>query len=214
MTKSPSKDVIKENKSSSNTVQIDDEVESISLNDEDEEDSCQLVPANSPVFKKKSRNREKLSPEKSKFRERKVPPKLSSSSDWDSDFIPEKSKLRERKVPPKIDLSSSSDSDSDFIPSSVKGKDEKVRRSRREKKFCSLSEIDKAKLKNRPFAEREQAYQEIQGGALSSIDCTERIERGENLQLLLLFFIKYSDGYFRVKILPTRWGFFQRQTKD
>ena len=88
---------------------------------------------------------------------------------------------------PNRDLSSSSDSDSDFIPSSVKGKDEKVRRSRREKKFCSLSEIDKAKLKNRPFAEREQAYQEIQGGALSSIDCTDKIERGKNLQLIFLF---------------------------
>ena len=77
---------------------------------------------------------------------------------------------------PNRDLSSSSDSDSDFIPSSVKGKDEKVRRSRREKKFCSLSEIDKAKLKNRPFAEREQAYKELK---TKSIDCSETVAKGE-----------------------------------
>merc|ERR1712126_308904 len=140
LTKSPSKDSCVK-KSLPNTQENDDDdddVESISVNDEDEEESCEILQPSSPVFKKKSRNREKFSA--------------------------------------NIDLSSESDKDSDNLESSSSSIDlDSVRRSSRSKKFSSLSEIDKAKLKNRPFAEREQAYKEL---ATKSIDCCDTVSKG------------------------------------
>jgi len=99
----------------------------------------------------------------------------SKRSSWKAKLLPSEASLQDQTTT-SIDLSQ--DDDDDFIPSSQPEiTPRSSQRPKRKKHFPRLSDIDKAKLKNKPYAEREKAFDREslrQGGRrVTSIDLVD-----------------------------------------